>query len=161
MATLNFSKIEARLKKLPDGFENISAEIGWFESSQYEDGTKVAYVATIHEFGAPSQNIPPRPFIQPTIDANGAEWADQIAKGAKRVLDGGIDAEGVMDAVGAMAAGDIKKTIAQVISPALKVSTVKARERAYSQKGITRSLTKPLIDTGLMLATCTNTVVKK
>lgn len=157
---MNFSKISAALSSIPDGFNGKVAKIGWLESAQYPDGTEVAYVAAIQEFGSPEKGIPPRPFIQPTIDTEQANWLKIMIDGAKQVQDGKIDAEDVLRAVGVQAAGDIRKAIANVTSPALKESTVKARARKYKsgKSEVTKSLTKPLIDSGLMISSCTNSV---
>lgn len=42
-----FAELQTRLQ----GLGNKVAKAGWFESSKYEDGTPVAYIASIHEFG--------------------------------------------------------------------------------------------------------------
>jgi hypothetical protein len=46
---------------------NKVGKVGWFEGAKYPDGTQVAYVATIQEYGYSPKNIPPRPFMRPTI----------------------------------------------------------------------------------------------
>lgn len=43
-----FAEIANRLKSL----DGTSAKAGWFETSKYENGTPVAYVAAIQEYGA-------------------------------------------------------------------------------------------------------------
>lgn len=43
-----FETINARIKEL----DGKTAKAGWFSTSRYEDGTPVAYVAAIQEFGA-------------------------------------------------------------------------------------------------------------
>lgn len=43
-----FETLRSRIKEL----DGKVAKAGWFESSKYEDGTPVAYVASIQEFGA-------------------------------------------------------------------------------------------------------------
>ena len=67
MKSLNLEKIKATFDRVPDEFENMVAQIGFPSGNNYEDGTPVAYVAAIQEFGAPAVNIPARPFMQPTV----------------------------------------------------------------------------------------------
>ncbi len=134
-----------------DGFEGIEAKVGWFESAKYPDGTPVATVAMIHEFGAPGANIPARPFMRPTIADKGPEWNENIAKGIRAVLAGRTTADNVLTQVGMQAAGHIRQAISQVRSPALAASTIAQRER----NGRTD---QPLHDTGLMIATLTSIV---
>ncbi len=51
MAGLDLTRVLTKIDKIGEGFKNREARIGWFESARYEDGTPVAYVATIQEFG--------------------------------------------------------------------------------------------------------------
>ena len=69
MKQLDLSKIKARLENVSDEFNGLVAQIGFPSGQHYPDGTNVAYVAAIQEFGAPAVNIPPRPFMQPTVKA--------------------------------------------------------------------------------------------
>lgn len=147
------------LDRVTDDFKGKSAVFGWLESNKYPDGTEVAYVAAIQEYGAPEQGIPPRPFIGPTIQENQGEWLKITAQGITQVLQNKIKAEDVLRGVGLQAAGDIRKKISEIDSPALKEATIRARARKYADgKDITSSLTKPLIETGLMMDSCTNAV---
>ena len=57
-----------------------------------------------------------------------------------------------MDKLGLVVQGDVQFEISSVYEPELKESTIKARLRRKSVKKVTASLTKPLIDTGTMLA---------
>ena len=132
--------------------KNKVAKVGWFESAKYEDGTQVAYVAQILELGAPSRNIPPFAMLRNTIDMNEEEWKKFFEGWALRILKGQMTMEQAMEALGLLVAGDIRKTISTITSPALKKSTLDAR----AGRGNTSS--KPLVDSGLMLATVTNLV---
>lgn len=147
---LSFAKIREKLETVPNEMAGREARIGWFESAQYEDGTPVAYVATIHEYGAPEQNIPPRPTVGPTVAAKKNDWAMLLGDGVRAVLNGKVSGDTVLDGIGQAAAGNIKKTISELQSPALKPETV-------TRKGFA----KPLIDTGLMLDSVSNQVADK
>ena len=41
--------------------------VGFFSTAKYDDGTSVANVAGIQEFGAPAVGIPERPFFRQSI----------------------------------------------------------------------------------------------
>ena len=133
-------------------------KVGWFESARYEDGTPVAMVAAIHEFGAPGAGIPPRPFMRPTIAAEQDNWRALAKQGAMAILKGTHTTAQVMEGIGLQAAGDIARTISQVMEPPLKPATVAAKRRKRANKGVTGNLSKPLVDSGLMISTVTNTV---
>lgn len=128
-------------------FDGLEGKVGWFETAAYPDGTPVAYVATIHEFG--TARIPARPFMRPAVADNGQQWLDQLADGAKASLAGGPAPAAVLELVAMGAAGNVAEKIVAVTSPALSPMTVK-------RKGSS----KPLIDTGQMLQSVTGKVEK-
>jgi len=138
------------------GLAEVSGKVGFFESAKYPDGTSVAYVASIQEMGYAEGNIPPRPFMRPTIAKESKEWTKQFGFGAKRVALGEMTPTQVMDAVGLAAAGSVAKTIAEVQTPPLKESTVNARKRRYADRKTTGNLTKPLVDTAVMVTSVTH-----
>lgn len=142
-----------QLKFLLDGLDtNLVGKVGWFETSKYEDGTPVAYVATIQEYGSPAQNIPPRPFMRPTIKARINYWREIAKRGAESLLKGGTDMDKIFNQIGLAASGDIRKTITQITTPPLAASTIKSRIR----RGLNPS--KPLEATKKMISELTYTV---
>jgi len=149
-----FDTLNARLKEL----EGKQAKVGWFATSKYEDGTPVAYIAAIQEFGSPKNNIPPRPFMRPTVIHQKNEWIQLLTSGARSILAGKSSITTVMNAIGLKASADIAKSITQVFSPPLKPATIAARKRKRADKKTLGLLTKPLVDTGLMLNTVTYVV---
>jgi hypothetical protein len=149
LKTLNLNKIRAVLETAPKEFENMVAQVGFPSGINYEDGTSVAYVAAIQEFGAPENKIPARPFIQPTVTAKKDYWTKVMSNAIPKVVLGKATAFDVLDLVGRVAAADIKETITKVYSPPLSPVTIKRKGSA-----------KPLIDTGLMLASVQNAVNK-
>ena len=54
MAALNLDKIKATLDRVPEEFNGLVAQVGLPSGINYEDGTPVAQVAAIQEFGAPA-----------------------------------------------------------------------------------------------------------
>lgn len=149
----------AQLQALNTGLAtNKQGKVGWFESARYPNGTPVAYVATIQEYGYPPKKIPPRSFMRTTIIEQQDKWRVTVQQGAKIILDGHGNAGTVLDLVGQQAAGDIAKKIASIESPPLKPATIAARLRRRADKKTIGNLDKPLVDTGLMISTITNIV---
>lgn len=139
----------------------VIGKVGFFETAKYPDGTPVAEIAAVQELGYPKGGIPPRPFMRTAAAEHGKEWKESFAKGAKAIANGRFTAHQVMDAVGQAAAGDIRKKISTITTPPLKASTVAARRRRYKDKKTTGNLSKPLVDTAVMVNSVTNAVEDK
>ncbi len=140
--------LNLRLKELA----SKQGKVGWFESAKYEDGTPVAEVAAQNEFGDMNRNIPPRPTIRPAAIENKTKWTNLAAWQARQILEGKSTPQTAMELLTADAQGAISKNIATLISPPLSPVTIADR------KSRGNSSTKPLIDTGLELATLTSVV---
>jgi hypothetical protein len=151
-----FSQLEARLKELG----KFEVKAGWFSSSVYGNGTPIAYVAAIQEYGYAAGGIPPRPFMRPTIARERNNWIALMRSGAKAILAGNETVASVLDKIGGKAAGDVAKTIASITSPALKTATIAARARKRADRTVTASLSKPLVDSGIMVDSLTHVVEK-
>lgn len=170
-----FATLNAKLKEL-EGFEG---KTGWFETAHEANGTPTAYVASIQEFG--DGKIPPRPFMRPTVAAKRAEWLKLMAAGAKVCLTGNTSARDVMEAVAMQAAGDVGKTITEVMAPPLSLLTLMLRKykMEHGQDSVTGKIvgevaaqlkngppdltgvsTKPLVETAHMLQSLTGVVEK-
>lgn len=106
--------------------------IGFPENATYPDGTKVAYVATIQEFGAGP--IPPRPFLRPTIAEQREAWKKTLQRGYKAVVSDSISLEAMLAQFGMMAAGQVKAKIASIHTPPLSITTLLMR-KAKKQEG--------------------------
>lgn len=151
--TSNASSIKKVLEEL--GRKEI--KVGFFESAKYPDGTPIAYVAAIQEFG--HGPIPPRPFMRPAEQQNAAKWQKGIAAGVKSALNGSVTIEHALEQVGMVAAGDVRKAIKAVTAPPLADSTISARQRRL--KGKKAASIKPLVDSGQMIQAVTSAVVDK
>lgn len=134
--------------------DGVEAKTGWFETAHYEDGTPVAYVATIQEFGAPKAGIPPRPSMRPAVAQYAPKWLDAMQHGAKAVVNGQMTASDALERVALLAAGHVRKKIREVETPALKPATIAARR---ANKSGARS-EKPLVETGQMIQSVTGKV---
>lgn len=147
-----------RVEKVIKAIGNLRIEVGYFNTAKYPDGTPVAYVAAIQEWGYAAGGIPPRATIRPTIAEKQSEWGRQIAGATSGAIDGNVNIRKAYEAIGAMAAGDIGKKITQIMSPPLKSSTIRARQSRKKTPGVSA---KPLVDTGLMLQSVTHKVTNK
>jgi len=106
-------------KTYPDGHGETTAEIG-----------------AVHEYGDEARNIPQRSFLRSTVRANQEKYTKLLAKAAAEVIFEGKPDLALLK-VGLVAAGDVRKRIAEGIPPALS-------EKTIARKGSST----PLIDTG-------------
>lgn len=171
------SKINAALSRLPKQFKGQQAKIGWPSGKEYPDGTSVAYVAAIQNFGVPEKGIPPRPMLKPTVAENQDRWAEVMKHLTRQVANGELDAVDALDGMGRVAAMDLQATIAQINEPALSPVTVLLRKWRKQGRTITGKTVgeaaaaiaagtdpgtdnKPLNDTGYLIASVTHGVGK-
>lgn len=124
-------EIAAKLKK------GGRVKVGFLEGATYPDGTSVAMVAAIQEFGAPAAGIPPRPFFRNMITAKSPEWPNAVENLVK-VND--YDTDKVLGQMGAGIAGQLRQSVVDTNDPPNAPSTIKSK-----------GATKPLVDTGHML----------
>lgn len=148
------------LKRIKDALaiDKLSTKVGWFESARYPDGTPVAYIATIQEFGSPRNGIPPRSFMRSTAQEQSGYWKDLFASGVRAMLAGNETPVSLMTALGLAAEGDIRVKISEITSPPLKPGTVKGRLRKLANNKKVGNLTKPLVETGIMISTIQSVV---
>lgn len=140
-------KILSKLKQLKS-LKGASVVVGFPKGwNNYPDGTSVAMVATVHEFGSSARSIPPRPYFRPTLINNNFYKSLRI-KSFKKVIDG-INGNIIFNQIGSIVADDIKDGIVAVSSPALNSKTIK-------RKGSSN----PLVDTGHLVGSVTYKVVK-
>lgn len=106
-------------------------------------GITNASLAYIQDRGSPANNIPPRPFLQPGVDAVTLPIQKRLAQGARAALDGdesGVDKS--LNQAGLTAQAGVRAYITNGAFTPLKPGTIKGRRR----KGFMG--TKPLIVTG-------------
>lgn len=174
-----------QLEVMMKGLKDKQVKAGFTEQSKYEDGAPVAYVAVIQEFGDASRSLPPRPFMRPTMARDQEEWKSIAEKGAKQISKGTSTTDALMNKLGEKAAGGIKKSIAEVTSPPLTLTTLRLRKlkkqgvkiggavvgqafrdvnftgpRAKGDKSadVSGVSTKPLVDDGILINSVTHTV---
>jgi len=54
--------------------------VGFLAGATYPDGTSVPLVAALNEFGVPSHNQPPRPFIRNMIAKEQDHWGEDTSR---------------------------------------------------------------------------------
>lgn len=122
-----------QLKSLKSARVKVGFPKGW---NAYPNGTPVALVASVHEFGSPSRNIPSRPFFRSTLFIN-KNYKDLRFKTFAQIARGKVTPSVGLGRLGDVVKNDIVESIINIQSPALKEETIK-------KKGSTN----PLVDTG-------------
>lgn len=148
----------AVLKALGE-MDGQQSRVGWFKTSKYPDGTPVAYVAAIQEFGYAPKNIPPRMGLRQLLRTKTSEYRALCGNLAKAIIKG-ASVYDMLEALGAKVAGDFRKQISDVTEPPLKPETIAARARHTASGEVTKGLSKPLIDTGYMQASISHVTGK-
>ena len=111
--------------------------VGFLSGARYPNGTPVALVASVLNYGAPRAGIPPRPFFSNMVKAKSPEWPAAIAGLLKA---NNYDTAKVLMLAGEAIKGQLQQSIKDTNAPPLKPATIK-------RKGFA----KPLISTGQML----------
>lgn len=122
-------------KKLGDGAE---VRVGFLEGATYPDGTPVATVAAINNFGAPAAGIPARPFFSDMVADKHGDWGQRLGK---ILQSNGYDGTRALATLGEGIAGQLRQAIVATNDPPLSLVTI-------ARKGSE----KPLVDTGHLLA---------
>ena len=130
-------RLEAALKEIAANVKKAaSVDIGFPSGGQYSDGTSVALVAAINEYGRPSIGQPPRPFFRNMIAEKSPEWPNTVKA---LLIANNYDAEKTLEQVGVVIKNQLQASIQEFTSPPLKPSTIAAK-----------GFDKPLIDSGEM-----------
>lgn len=171
-------KLTAFLDRLSRQVSNSGVlQVGFLEGATYPDGESVAKVAAIQEFGAPRAAIPPRPFFRTMIQQKEGEWGPALAK----LLEGtNYDAKRALGQLGAGIEGQLRQSIVDTMAPPLRPITLmlRAMKAANPALVVTGAVvaeaaarvaagkpypvapsSKPLIETGHMLASISSQVV--
>jgi phage gpG-like protein len=114
---------------------------------QYEDGVTLAFVAAVHEFGAPDANVPERSFLRATYDANPTHWDKRLRDELTRVVKQGRDPRAALLVVMEELRSAIIDRINSGIDPPLAESTIQRKGEST-----------PLVDTGILRGSITASV---
>lgn len=128
------------------------------EKTSRDDNSPIGNAALgyIHEYGAPENNLPARPFLVPGVKAVRAKLAAIFKKAGQRAIEGRtLDVERGLNAAGLVAQVAVKKVITDGIPPPLSEGTLEKRRA----RGVTRET--PLIDTGQLLNSITYVIRRR
>lgn len=175
-------KLMAILEKKAAEFARVNnpkaLEVGFLEDATYPDGTSVAMVAAIQEYGAPGVGIPPRPFFRKMVAKHKSEWGPALGRYVRKTKG---DLPMALAYLGERIAGELRESIISIQDPPLSPVTVMLRDMKSRDQSlvVTRSTveearqkvaagesnhgasTKPLVETGHMLARIDYRVVGK
>lgn len=142
------------IKKALSEANGSRVSIGFFDNKEYTDGTPVAYIAAIQEFGYPPKNIPARSFMRTALSDNQAQLEEIISRGAGKYVVGQITMNQFLDGLGESMMGMIVEKIQSITTPPLKPSTIASRN-SKRKKGTTdagHTGNKPLVFTGTLIS---------
>lgn len=123
------AKLEAALNELARKVEKAGTlRVGFLEGATYPDGTSVAMVAALQNFGAPARGIPPRPFFTNMVKDKSPRWPEQLA-GLLEANDWDVDV--ALNQMGAGIAGQLRQAIVETNSPPLSAITLMLRKMKY------------------------------
>lgn len=88
--------------------QKTEVRMGFLENATYPDGTPVAMVSALNNYGAPEAGIPARPFFTEMVRAKGPEWGEKFWEVLASV-DG--DADKALDLMGEGMAGQLREAI--------------------------------------------------
>lgn len=115
----------------------MTLQVGFLENATYPDGTPVALIAAIHNYGAPRANIPARPFFSNMVADKSPDWSKTLEG---LIVHTNYDMTKALNLMGEGIKGQLQQSIRDLVSPPLQPATI-------ARKGFS----KPLIHTGHML----------
>jgi hypothetical protein len=89
--------------------------VGFLEDATYPDGTPVAMVAALNNFGAPEAGIPARPFFTRMVADKSPGWSDDFGKAMKGAEN---DTQKALDIMGTHIADQLRDAVADPPGPA-------------------------------------------
>lgn len=110
--------------------------VGVPAGKQEKDGTPIALIAAVHEFGSPERGIPERSFLRAGILSNLQQLIAINAASIRQIASGSMTMVSALNRLGLFAAGAVQKQIAEGDYTPLRPATI-------ARKGSS----KPLIDT--------------
>jgi phage gpG-like protein len=114
------------------------------EKDGEETGISLVEVAAVHEFGAPSANVPQRSFIRATADAQAGEIQRLEEVLGAQMIDGILTEDKALGLLGSKVAAMMQARITSNIPPPLKAETVDRKGSSVA-----------LVDTGQLKASIT------
>lgn len=114
-------------------------------------------LASVHEFGSLSANVPERSFLRTTFDDQRARYHALMRRVLRLYIIGRIPLRSALGLVGLQFENDVRARIRGGLRPGLAASTLRARRRRG--KGNRKFAGhKPLIDTGRLIGSISHEV---
>lgn len=130
-------KLEARLEAIARKISRGAfLRVGFLEGATYPDGTSVATVAAIQNFGAPAKGIPARPFFTNMIAEKSKSWGEALVN---RLKANDWDLHKSLEQMGNGIAGQLRQSIVDMNDPPLSDVTLLLRERFRDHNDISFS----------------------
>lgn len=125
-------RLEQRLASIAQRVaKGATLRVGFLEGATYPDGTPVAMIAAIQNFGAPAKGIPPRPFFTKFINDNSDKWGGALSRILSTV---DYDIEEALNRMGMGMSAQLQTALIETNSPPLSKVTLLLRER-FSDHG--------------------------
>lgn len=126
MATIKGGdRLNAALAKIAKDLKKKGKlRVGFLEGAEYPDGTPVAMVAAIQNYGAPRAKIPARPFFSNMVKDNSRQWPAQLTTALKA---SNYDTDMALTRMGMLIASQLQDAIINTNAPALSPITVMLR----------------------------------
>lgn len=140
----------ARLKANLHAARNRVVSVGIPSGPTEADGTSLAMIGAVHEFGMPEKNIPERPWLHPSIIENRDKHRALNKMNLIKIMQGEMTVDEALGQLGNMAAGLAKEYVRHSSFPPLA-------QRTIDRKGSST----PLIDTGNMIQSITYSIGEK
>ena len=119
------ANLESALKAIARKVEKpAKLRVGFLEDATYPNGTNVAMIAAIQNFGAPARGIPPRPFFSNMVKDQSPGWPKSLEANLKST---GYDATASMEMMGQGIASQLQDAIINTNEPPLSQITVMLR----------------------------------
>ena len=140
-------KIIIKLAEISSSAKNASyVRVGFLSGSTYPDGTSVALVAAVQDFGSPRNNIPSRPFFRNMIRDKSVEWPVTLGK---LMVRNKYNSHTSLGQMGKIMVGQLRDSITDGTYVPLAPATI-------ARKGFAT----PLVDTSHMLNSVDSEVVE-
>lgn len=118
-----------RKMKMAIGDRKSSVKVGFLEGATYPDGTSVALIAAIQNFGAPAKGIPPRPFFSNMVTTKSPTWGPAMAAVLPAV---DYNVKVALAQMGELIVGELRQSIIDTNAPPLSPVTLLLRERFWT-----------------------------
>lgn len=122
------TKFYQRLKEIEEKMKSRGVYIGLPKGTgNYEDGTPIAVIGAVQEFGSANGQIPERSFLRVPLRAAKKEFSKIIQNLLPKILSGEITQDNALHQLGAKAVSVSQEAISAGIDPPNAPSTVKRK----------------------------------